>query len=122
MSDYKIYPCGCSNLIVALGKCTQYDKKGEPRADATAKQYMCRSAVLNMASQFATRSYNAHLTADKLREDDASSYVEHEAIATAWSRAIQVAPHCRAVVRAAQEHAKTRAAFAWSRAPFIRHS
>jgi len=87
MSDYKIYPCGCSNLIVALGKCTQYDKKGEPRDDVTAKQYICRSTVLNMASQFATRSYNAHLTANKLREDDASSFAEHEAIATTWDSA-----------------------------------
>jgi len=87
MSDYKIYPCGCSDLIVVLGKCTQYDEKGEPRADVTAKQYICRSAILSMANQFATRAYNAELTADKLRDDDASSFAEHEAIATTWSSA-----------------------------------
>lgn len=88
MNDGKtIYDCGCSHLKVKLGKCDLYDANGNPCPEVTDENKLCRSAVLDMANQFAMRSAEVQLTANKLREDDASSYVEHEAIATTWSRA-----------------------------------
>ena len=79
------HDCGCSHIKVKLGKCDLYDANGNPRVDVPDERNLCRSAVLDMANQFAMRSAEAQLTADKLRNDDASAFAEHEAIATTWS-------------------------------------